>query len=207
MTTQEKDMFSNYIDNLVNEIDCNVVKMINLINNKTTDKNTIHSYLPVYEDLMRPFKSTSKNILEIGLMDGGSIQLWRDYFDNATIYGVDIKDSIKPVHYDLKTDPRVKLFLNSNAYDKKFIENLSDVKFDFIIDDGPHTIESMIFCVQNYSKLLTDTGILIIEDVQCITWINPIYNSVPDELKKYCSHIDLRLTKGRYDDIMFIIKK
>ena len=101
----------------------------------------------------------------------------------------------------------MKLFLRSDAYDKKFIDSLSSEKFDFIIDDGPHTLESMISCVENYSKLLTDDGTLIIEDVQCITWIQPIANAVPQELRRFATYADLRLSKGRYDDIMFIIKR
>ena len=46
-----------------------------LINNETTDKNTWHSYLPVYTSLMSSKKDTAKNVLEIGVRDGGSIQL------------------------------------------------------------------------------------------------------------------------------------
>ena len=39
-------------------------------------------------------------------------------------------------------------------------------KFDFIIDDAPHTLESMIDCIKLYHDLLTENGIMIIEDVQ-----------------------------------------
>ena len=60
-----------------------------------TDKNTTHSYLPLYNQLLLKKKDIAKNILEIGIGDfgeknGGSIKLWKDYFTNATIYGLDI---------------------------------------------------------------------------------------------------------------------
>ena len=66
-----------------------------LVNNSKTDKNTTHSYLPLYQKLLENKKETAKNVLEIGIGDfgeknGGSIKLWKDYFTNATIYGLDI---------------------------------------------------------------------------------------------------------------------
>lgn len=41
----------------------------------TTDKNTTHSYLPLYDTLLEPIKDTTGNILEIGVYQGGSIKL------------------------------------------------------------------------------------------------------------------------------------
>jgi hypothetical protein len=38
-------------------------------------------------------------------------------------------------------------------------------RFDVMIDDGPHTLESMLKFIRLYSKLMTDNGILIIEDI------------------------------------------
>jgi hypothetical protein len=54
---------------------------------------------------------------------------------------------------------------------------------------------------------MTDDGILIIEDVQSIDWIDTLKSVVPDNLKQYIKVYDLRLNKGRYDDIVFTINK
>jgi len=81
------------------------------------------------------------------------------------------------------------------------------LKFDIMIDDGPHTLESMIFFIENYSKLLEDDGILVVEDVQSIEWIEQLTNVVPENLKKYIFVYDLRENKDRYDDILFVINK
>ena len=64
--------------------------LVDLVNNNRTDKNTVHSYLPLYENLLSDKKESAKNILEIGIQGGGSIKLWHDYFPNAVIYGADI---------------------------------------------------------------------------------------------------------------------
>ena len=60
-------------------------------------------------------------------------------------------------------DPSIKLYCNSDAYDMNFIsKNLSNIKFDFLLDDGPHTIESQEKFIELYSQLLSENGILII---------------------------------------------
>lgn len=76
-----------------------------------------------------------------------------------------------------------------------------------IIDDGPHSLESMLFFAKNYSQLLTDNGILIIEDVQSAQWIQRIINEFPTDLKNYVYVVDLRKNKNRYDDILIILDK
>lgn len=175
------------------------------LNNKYTDKNTVHSYLPLYETLLKPIKDTTGNILEIGVQCGGSIQLWYDYFTRAMIYGCDIKDRVK-IH-KLKTDNRVILNLG-DAYKKEYVQkNFENKKFDFILDDGPHTLESQEEFIKLYSPLLSKNGILIIEDVQNINWLEKLKNKTPKYLKQYIKIYDLRKNKGRYDDIVFTIDR
>lgn len=58
----------------------------------STSKNTTHSYLPIYDKLFSRFKDKEINMLEVGVADGGSIELWNDYFTKATIFGFDIVD-------------------------------------------------------------------------------------------------------------------
>jgi len=184
------------------------MSLFELIDNSRTDKNTTHSYLERYETLFQVKKDTAKNILEIGIQDGGSIKLWYDYFLKATIYGLDIR-KIKDVWPEIKNKPRIKIGC-FDAYDKKFIENQMkplNVKFDIMIDDGPHTLDSMISFIENYLPMLADDGIFVIEDVQSIEWIETLTNVVPDEMKQFIEIYDLRENKDRYDDIIFVINK
>ena len=43
-----------------------------------TDKQTTHSYGPVYEALLEPFVDKQCTILEVGVQLGGSMLLWHD---------------------------------------------------------------------------------------------------------------------------------
>jgi hypothetical protein len=181
--------------------------MLNLVYNTKTDKNTTHSYIPLYEKLLSNKRLTAKNVLEVGVNEGGSIKLSHDYFTNATIYGLDIIP-LTNVCDEIRCEPRIKLG-RFDAYNETFFNSnfLGKIKFDMILDDGPHTLESMIQFIKLYSQVMADDGILIIEDIASIDWINELIKVVPDHLKEYVSSYDLRHIKGRYDDIVLVINK
>jgi hypothetical protein len=180
--------------------------MLSLIDNTRTDKNTTHSYIPLYESLLEKRREKVKNVLEIGIDKGGSIKLWHDYFPMANVYGLDIMKN-NDVWDELKNNGRIHLMTETNAYTPEVIDSLRHIQFDMILDDGPHTLESMKFYVQNYSSLLADDGILILEDVQSMDWLLVLSQCVPEDLQKYVKTYDLRENKGRYDDIVFVIDK
>ena len=191
-----------------------IMSLFDLVDNSRTDKNTLHSYLVLYDQLMQSRKESAINVLEIGIgpykhNNGGSIQLWHDYFKNATIYALDILDNDE-IYDGIKNNPRIKIFSSTDAYDEDFFKiNFLDtsIKFDMILDDGPHSLKSMIQCIKLYSHVLADDGILIIEDVQSIDWITDLADATPDHLKKCMMGYDLRKIKGRWDDIVFVIDK
>ncbi len=100
-----------------------------LVDNNRTDKNTIHSYLPLYENLLKNKKETAKNVLEVGIGDfnqgitnGGSIKLWHDYFINANIHALDIC-SLERVWDGIKNNDRILIYSSINAYNNNFFIN------------------------------------------------------------------------------------
>jgi len=173
-----------------------------LIDNTSTDKDNIHSYLDVYEYLFADIKNTATNILEIGICEGGSVDLWYKYFTNANIYGVDI-DLSRNKH--VFTDSRIHI-LKENAYTNEFVQKFNNETFDVIIDDGPHTLNSMIHFATLFPKLLKKNGLLIIEDIQNMKWIPIILGYLPNNLKKSATVYNRVHIKRRYDDIQLVCK-
>ena len=179
---------------------------LQLLNTNRTDKNTAHSYLPLYDELLNTKKETAENVLEVGIYGGGSIELWSKYFSKATIYGVDI-ENYKQEWNLLKKYTNIKLLYNTNAYSEDTIQKIENIKFDMVLDDGSHYLQDMIKFIKLYSPLLKDDGILIIEDVQNIDWLDILTNNTPKDLQQYIKTFDLRENKKRYDDIVFTILK
>jgi hypothetical protein len=183
-----------------------VVLLKDIIDNRRTDKNTDHSYLDTYQSLFEPIQHNINNILEIGTHVGGSIKMWNDFFVNSTIYATDILPCLSAKEY-LKNSPRVNLLLEKNAYSADFIESISDKKFNVILDDGSHRLEDVIYLVENYPKLLDPNGgMLVIEDIQDINWVEILGDKTPENLRQYIKIYDLRHNKNRYDDIIFTIQ-
>ena len=191
-----------------------------LIDNNLTDKDDGHCYAEVYDILFEAIQSKAQNVLEVGIDKGGSILLWKNYFSNAAIYGIDCNQEgciNRDVLQHLANDDKVELLLNLNAYDTLAIDMIHCIskssffqpnpKFDVIIDDGPHTVDSQKKFIELYSSLLSENGILIIEDIQSIDYCDELFDTVPDELKQYVQIYDLRNAKGQYDDILFMINK
>lgn len=175
-----------------------------------TDKITAHTYLPVYDEVFKPIRTTARNILEIGVWIGASLALWKNYFVNATIYAVDIHDQDFITIEDAKNCSNIKLFMPNDGYDPSFIERefkSKNIKFDLIIDDGPHTVESQIDCINKYLPLLSENGILVIEDIASLNYLKLFLDATPEDYRKHIRMYDLRKYKGRYDDILFIIDK
>jgi hypothetical protein len=70
---------------------------------------------------------------------------------------------------ELLNDDRVVLYTSTDAYDHKFFITHflnKNIKCDFMLDDGSHTLESMKQFIRLYSQIMTYDGLLIVEDVQ-----------------------------------------
>jgi hypothetical protein len=186
-----------------------IMTLEEIVDNSRTDKNTIHSYLHLYQHLLIGKKETAKNVLEVGIHKGGSIKLWSDFFTNANVYGLDIMNS-NDVWEGIKNNEKIILHTSTDAYNNDFFINNflnKNIQCDFMLDDGPHTLESMKEFIKLYSQIMTDDGILIIEDVQSWDWIDVLINETPKHLKQFIKTYDLRPNKNRYDDIVFTIDK
>ena len=160
-----------------------------------------HTYGDSYDEIFENFaRDAELNMLEIGIQRGGSLLAWKEYFKNANIYGVDIVDSVIP---EYRRD-----FINytfRDIKDPKTKEELRDVKFDIIIDDGSHQLNDVIFVVNNYSEQLVDGGFLIIEDCQDLGgWTREVRNALSDEFLVTTKAMD---TKDCGDNILIIIQK
>lgn len=160
-----------------------------------------HSYVEAaYGDAFRRIRD-AKNILEIGIYTGGSHLLWRDYFPNSTVIGVDIR-----LCNELTNQDRI-IQVVGDAYCKEAVSMFQDNYFDLIIDDGPHTLDSMKYFVQNYLCKLKDNGILCIEDIMEFSWVYELSRLIPEEDQKHLKVYDLREEDGKSDSILLIIDR
>lgn len=171
-----------------------------------TDKGDIHDYLPVYEEILALYRETAKNILEIGLLSGASMLMWEQYF-TGTVYGIDC--DIKPIggRFDLQPmiDEGTHNIIIGDAEEPAVLEkHFIGIKFDVIIEDANHQIAQQLNLYNRFKPYLNKGAIYIIEDIQEIDSHRFVYEMMDKE--KTVEIIDLRKNKGRYDDVLIVIK-
>ena len=172
-----------------------------------TDKDTFHSYIEMYEQFLAPLIDRSVVVAEVGIQYGGSMLLWQDYLPRAKFIYLDNVDAVHAKVYDNLDLKRSKI-LFEDAYTQEAaakVRKLAPEGIDFIIDDGPHTLESQCQFLSLYLPLLAEGGMAVIEDVQSTDWFVSLAMHVPDGF--VIEAIDLRDTKGRYDDLVFAVTK
>jgi hypothetical protein len=145
---------------------------------KTRINNHGHNYIPSYNNLFNLININNVlNLMEIGIgvgdheklyktvfpqyNEGNSLRMWRDYFKNAKIHGIDINKS--------NAGDSNKIFTHiANQNSKDDLEKL--VKYigsnmDIILDDGSHIQEHQVTSFMTLSNFLNDNGLYIIEDI------------------------------------------
>jgi cephalosporin hydroxylase len=174
-----------------------------------TDKDSDHSYIEAYEKLLAPFKNKPCNLLELGVNFGGSAIMWYNHLPKSQLFLVDNRNVLRP-HITSSMHPdRWNLYVE-DAYTLDMVAKMQQAcpdGFDIIIDDGPHSAESQQFVITSYLSLLKEGGVLIIEDIQYVDILDFLKSYVPNSSEFQVEVIDLRNVKGRYDDILFVVKR
>ena len=118
-------------------------------------------YFDIYDQLFEKFINKKITIIEIGILNGGSLFMWRKYFGKkARIIGVDLNPKTK-----LLEKYGFEIF-NGDQSNKKFWEKLFKKigKVDIIIDDGGHTNEQQSLTTVYTVPNINNGGMLVIED-------------------------------------------
>ena len=130
-----------------------------------TDKcSSKHNYVKWYDRYFSSIRNNNLNLLEIGIQKGFSLLMWKEYFKNSNIFGVDKK---KRRGYD-KRLKGIKYFIGNGA-DCYFLSSVvAKVKggFDIIIDDASHNPTHQISSFRCLFSQLNNGGIYVIEDLQ-----------------------------------------
>jgi hypothetical protein len=125
-------------------------------------------YLEEYDKLFEGFRDKPIALLEIGVQNGGSLEIWSRYFHkDSIIVGLDIDEKCAQLKYE---NPNIKVIIG-DATKPEIIEVIrkeSGVEsFDVIIDDGSHTSEDIIKAFCNLFPILKIGGLYIVEDLHC----------------------------------------
>ncbi len=136
---------------------------------KVSDKWSL--YLTEYDRLFDSYRDKPISLLEIGVQNGGSLEIWSKYFPHArALIGCDINPDCASLRYD---DPRIHVIVgDANALAVSEQVFSCSAQFDIIIDDGSHRSGDIVKSFAMYFPQLTDGGIFVAEDLHCSYWEN-----------------------------------
>lgn len=123
-------------------------------------------YLSYYDPFLVPWVDKAITLLEIGVLKGESIALWRDYFARGTIVGIDF--NLSRLRPDRDLGRRVRLFQGDQA-DIAFLSRVAAQTapdgFDIIIDDASHRAQPTRTSFWHlFDRHLKPGGLYAIED-------------------------------------------
>lgn len=153
------------------------MKLYDIGYNYGTDK-VDHGYLSVYEKHMEKYKdSENLNILELGVLGGCSMQMWRAYFPKARVMGADIQSEGNNIRGELvetsffTNDSNCRFYLCDQS-DKDQLTRMCEsiVKetgrgIDIFIDDASHFQPDMMLTLGVIFPYMEEGGVFVIEDL------------------------------------------
>jgi SAM-dependent methyltransferase len=122
-------------------------------------------YLSIYEVELAPYvcEGTPINLLEIGVQNGGSLELWSDYLPpGSQIVGIDVDSRVGELSF---ANPNISVIVHDAADAEGLRTTLGNSTFDIIIDDGSHISSDVIRTFEYCFDYLAPGGKFIIEDL------------------------------------------
>jgi len=139
---------------------------------RANTKRRIHKwmhYFDIYHRHFERFRGKKVTILEFGVNQGGSLQMWRHYFGRkARIYGVDIDPRCAEL-----AGRRTKIFIGDQE-DREFRRSIREEigPVDVLIEDGGHTMGQQIATFEEFYPFMAQDGVFLIEDLHTSYWKN-----------------------------------
>jgi len=126
------------------------------------------TYLEHFDKHLTKYIGTKPNVLEIGIANGGSLELWAKIFENPKIYGVDADEKVLDIKFEY---PDTSVILGDQG-NPDFWDNFVKDKplFDVIIDDGSHVNSDQITTLLKLFPHVAVGGTYIIEDTHTSYW-------------------------------------
>lgn len=125
------------------------------------------SYLHVYERYLEPLRGMRLNLLELGVRNGNSLRMWKEYFPRARIFGVDFNVQSKQYEED-----RIEIMIASQD-DEAQLCALADHAggFDIVLDDASHINHLTHASFRILFPRLNPHGFYLMEDLG-MSWVD-----------------------------------
>lgn len=101
--------------------------------------STAHNYTTSYDRLLSASRDHVRSVLELGVLHGASLKMWRGYFPTARIFGLDYATEVTREALLALNDDRITVQIGQQT-DPVVLDALiaAGAPFDLVIDDAGH---------------------------------------------------------------------
>jgi len=133
------------------------------------DGRTVHKwkhYFPIYEQYFSRFVNRPVFLLEIGVSEGGSLEMWKKYFGpHAQIVGIDI-DSRWAFE-----DDQIAVRIGSQSDTSFLTEVIREFGVpDIVLDDGSHEMTDVLETFSFLYPQMRSGSVYFVEDMHASYW-------------------------------------
>lgn len=124
-------------------------------------------YFDAYHRHFARFRGTACTLVEIGVFQGGSLQMWKHYLGpQARIIGVDVEPACKAIE-----EPQIEIVIGDQS-DRAFLRDLRRRlgTIDVLIDDGGHHMRQLLTTFEELYGALSPHGVYVAEDLHTCYW-------------------------------------
>ncbi len=137
-----------------------------------SDKNTHHTYGPLYDRLFSDRKAV-KSVLEIGIASGQSLLAWLDIFPNAQVVGIDKEPCHRPevgstdasIHPLCPRPDRLEIQQADVRDVPGLLSAVGNRQFDLIVEDSSHVLDDNLRVLWLLYPHVAPGGIYVIEEM------------------------------------------
>lgn len=126
-------------------------------------------YTRAYHRLFREWRDRPLRLLEIGVYQGGSLLMWREYFPKATIFAIDVDPATLQWNGRIR-DCSVTLVDQGNADELRAFVGESGGRFDLVVEDGGHQMRQQITSFNVLFPHVAPGGAYVLEDYGTSYW-------------------------------------
>lgn len=173
------------------------------LNNNGKILHKWNHYFDIYEKHFHSYINKPITMFEIGVFEGGSLDMWKEYFGpDSTIVGIDINPDCKK-----NNNPDKKIFVEiGNQSDINFLQSVVEKygKPDIVLDDGSHMMIDLISTFNFLYYKTKENGVYLVEDLHTCYWSdfggglnNP--NSFIEFTKNKVDELNSNYTRGELE--------
>lgn len=117
------------------------------------------SFLDIYQGYFGPIRGQVQHLLELGVWQGASLRMWKEYFPGATIWGVDIDPSAQ-----IHGRANLHTVWGSQSNPQTLAKVANGGPLDIVIDDASHVVQYTLASLRLLWPRVRPGGFYVLED-------------------------------------------